>query len=135
MTMKNKVLVYAVLAISLGFLLISEVPNQLAPPMFGEPAGDSEMVRVPGQENAEAPADSITAPATELDETFSGESAADAKADVFATEDAALAAAEAQEALAAEGGSSNLVISVFGTWSVNLIVALGVYFIARRRFS
>ena len=97
MTMENKVLLYAVLAISLGYLLVSTVPSQLAPQMFSESVGDSEMVRAPGQENAEAPADSITAPATELDETFSGESAADAKGDVFATEDAVLAAAEAQE--------------------------------------
>ncbi len=129
--MKNKVLVYAVLAISLGFLLISEVPNQLAPPMFGEPVGDSEMVRAPGQENAEAPADSITAPATELDETFSGD-AAEVQGD---TSDASAARSTSDEALAAGGGSGNLVISVFGKWSVNLIVALGVYFIARRRFS
>ncbi len=129
--MENKALIYAVLAISLGFLLISEVPNQLAPPMFGEPAGNSEMVRAPGQENAEAPADSITAPATELDETFSGD-AAEVQGD---TSDASAARSTSDEALAAGGGSGNLVISVFGTWSVNLIVALGVYFIARRRFS
>jgi hypothetical protein len=103
--------------------------------MFSESVGDSEMVRAPGTEHAETPDEGASAPAGEPDEMFSGESAADAKGDVFATEDAALAAAEAQEALAAEGGSSNLVISVFGTWSVNLIVALGVYFIARRRFT
>ena len=129
--MKNKALVYAVLAISLGFLLISEVPNQLAPPMFGEPAGDSEMVRAPGQENAEAPADSIVAPAGEPDRTFSGDTA-ELQED---TSDASAAQSTSDEALAAGGGSGNLVISVFGTWSVNLIVALGVYFIARRRFS
>ncbi len=126
--MKNKAIVYAVLAISLGFLLISEVPNQLAPPMFGEPAGDSEMLKAPGQELREAPADSIATPAGELDKTFSADEATaqgDASADRSASEDA----------LAAGGGSGNLVISVFGTWSVNLIVALGVYFIARRRFS
>jgi hypothetical protein len=131
MTMKNKVLVYAVLAISLGFLLVSEVPNQLAPPMFGEPAGDSEMVRAPGQENAEAPAEGESAPVTELDETFSSD-AATAQGDAS---DASAARSTSDEALAAGGGSGNLVISVFGTWSVNLIVALGVYFIARRRFS
>ncbi len=126
--MKNKVLVYAVLAISLGFLLISEVPNQLAPPMFGEPAGDSEMVRAPGQEQPKAPAEGESAPAGEPDETFS--------ADVAELQgDASAARSSSSEALAAGGGSGNLVISVFGTWSVNLIVALGVYFIARRRFS
>ena len=39
------------------------------------------------------------------------------------------------DASAAEGSSSNLVISAFGKWSVNLVIALGVYFIARRRLS
>jgi len=122
MTMENKVLVYAVLAISLGFLLVSEVPNQLAPPMFGEPAGDSEILRAPGQEIAEVPADSIATPAGEPNEKFSADSAA-AQGDA------------SEEALAAGGGSGNLMISVFGTWGFNLIVALGVYFIARRRFT
>ena len=126
--MENKVLVYAVLAISLGFLLVSEVPNQLAPPMFSEPADDSEMLRAPGQEQPKAPAEGESAPATELDETFSADAAE-------LQGDASDARSASEEALAAEGGSGNLVISVFGTWSINLIVALGVYFIARRRFS
>jgi hypothetical protein len=128
MTMENKVLVYAVLAISLGFLLVSEVPNQLAPPMFGEPAGDSEILRAPGQEIAEAPADSIAAPAGEPNEKFSADAAT-------AQGDASTARGASEEALAAGGGSGNLMISVFGTWGFNLIVALGVYFIARRRFT
>ncbi len=144
--MENKVLVYAVLAISLGFLLVSEVPNQLAPPMFGEPAGESEILRAPGQEIAEAPADSIAAPATEPDGTLSGD-AAESQGDVIASDDSALGAtgpdgmfsrdaASAQSAAsAAESGSGNLAISVFGTWGFNLVIALGVYFIARRRFS
>lgn len=118
MTMENKVLVYAVLAISLGYLLVAAVPSQLAPPMFSESAGDSELVKAPGPEHAETPTEGASAPATESDRTFSGD-AAEAQGDV----------------LAAGGGSGNLVISIFGTWSVNLLFALGVYFIARRRFS
>ena len=118
MTMQNRALVYAVLAISLGYLLVSAVPSQLAPPMLSESAGDRELVKAPGQENAEAPTDDAFASGTEPDGTFSGD------------------AAEAQgDALVAGGGSGNLVISIFGTWSVNLLFALGVYFIARRRFS
>ena len=116
--MENKVLIYAVFAISLGYLLVSAVPSQLVPQMFTKSAGDSEMVRAPGPEHAEAPAESTSAPASELDETFSG--------------DAAVAQGEA---LADGDGSGNLVISVFGTWSANLIIAIGVYFIAKRRFS
>ena len=118
MTMENRALVYAVLAISLGYLLVSAVPSQLAPPMFSESMEDRELLKASGPENAEAPTDDASAPASELDETFSRD------------------AAEAQgDALVAGGGSGNLVISVFGTWSVNLFIALGVYFIARRRFS
>ena len=135
MTMQNKVLVYAVLAISLGYFLVAAVPSQLAPPMFSESAEDPELLKVPGPERGEAPVEGAAAPATEPDGTFSGD-APEAQGDVFSTEDAAAAtAAEAQEGLAAGGGSGNLVISVFGTWSVNLVIALGVYFIARRRFS
>ena len=126
--MENKVLVYAVLAISLGYLLVSTVPSQLAPPMFGESTGDPELLKAPGPERGEAPADSAAAPATELDETFSGDAAE-------VQGDASAAQSSSDEALAAGGGSGNLVISVFGTWSINLVIALGVYFIARRRFS
>ncbi len=116
--MENKALLYAVLAISLGYLLVSSVPSQLAPPLSEEPLGDPKLLRAPESEQAEAPADSATAPAIELDEKFSGDSA------------------EAQrDTVVAGGGSGNLVVSVFGTWSINLIVALGVYFIARRRFT
>jgi len=116
--MENRALVYAVLAISLGYLLVSAVPSQLAPPLFSESAKDSEIVMAPGSENAEDPIDDASAPVTESDRTFSGD-AAEAQGDV----------------LVAGGGSGNLVISVFGTWSVNLFIALGVYYIARRRFS
>lgn len=126
--MENKALIYAVLAISLGYLLVSAVPGQLAPPMFSESAGDSEMLRAPGTEQPEAPAEGESAPAAEPDETFSAD-AAELQGDASAAKSAS------EEALAAGSGSGNLVISVFGTWSVNLIVALGVYFIARRRFS
>ena len=128
MTMENKVLVYAVLAISLGYLLVSAVPSQLAPPMFGEPTGDSELLKAPRPERGEAPADSVAAPATDPDGTFSGDAAE-------VQGDASAAQSSSDKALAAGGGSGNLVISVFGTWSVNLAIALGVYFIARRRFS
>jgi hypothetical protein len=86
------------------------------------------MLRAPGQEQPKAPAEDESAPAGEPDETFS--------ADVAELQgDASAARSTSDEVLAAGGGSGNLVISVFGTWSVNLIVALGVYFIARRRFT
>jgi hypothetical protein len=115
--MENKALVYAVLAISLGYLLVSAVPSQLAPPMFSA-TEDSELLKEPAPGRAESPAEDASAPLIEQDDTFSGD-AAEAQGEVFA----------------AEGGSSNLVISVFGTMSVNLLLALGVYMVARRRYS
>ena len=143
--MENKVLVYAVLAISLGYLLVSAVPSQLAPQMFSE-SEDSKRLKAPWQERGEAPAEGTIPPAPEPDETFSDD-VAEAQGDIITSEDSALAAAEPggtfsgdatsaqSDASAAEAGSGSLVISVFGTWSVNLVIALGVYFIARRRFS
>ena len=144
--MENKVLVYAVLAISLGYLLVSAVPSQLAPPMFGESAEDPQLLKAPWQESGEAPTEGATAPAAEPDGTFSGD-AAESQGDVIASEDSALtaagpdgtssrdAASAQSDASAAEAGSGNLAISIFGTWGFNLVIALGVYFIARRRFS
>ncbi len=126
--MESKAIVYAVLAISLGYLLVSTVPSQLAPTMFGEPASDSEMLTAPGPKAAEAPNEDAAAPAAESDKTFSRDAET-------SQEDAIAAGGSSDEALASGEGSGGLVISVFGTWSVNLIVALGVYFLARRRFS
>ena len=146
MTMENKILVYTVLAISLGYLLVSAVPSQIAPPMFGESVEDSELLKAPRPEQAEAPAEGASAPVTEQDETLSGD-AKEAQGGISASEDSASTAtgpdetfarkaASAQgDASAAEGSSGNMVISVFGTWSINLVIALGVYFIARRRLS
>ena len=144
--MENKILVYTVLAISLGYLLVSAVPSQIAPTMFGESVEDSELLKAPGLEQSEASAEGTSAPVTELDETLSGEAKED-QGSISASEDSASTAtgpdgtfardtASAQsDASAAEGSSSNLVISAFGKWSVNLVIALGVYFIARRRLS
>ena len=126
--MESKTLVYAVLAISLGYLLVSVVPSQLTPPMYGESAGDPEMLQAPRPKPEDDSSEIVTAPSTEGDGTFSKDAAE-------TQEDSSAARASSDEALAAGGSSGNLVVSVFGTWSFNLIIALGVYFIARRRFS
>jgi hypothetical protein len=145
MTMENKALVYAVLAISLGYLLVSAVPGQLAPPMFGS-ADDPELLKAPGPDRDGAPTEDAISPVTELDETLSGD-AAESQGDIIASEDSAMtatgpdgtfsrdAATAQSDASAAEGNSGTLMKSVFGTWGFNLVIALGVYFIARRRFS
>ena len=126
--MENKILVYAVLAISLGYLLVSTVPGQLAPPMFGDSVGDPEMLEAPRPGRGEDFTDSAAAPKSEDDNTFPGD-VAEAQGDTSPPR------SSPEESFVAGGGSGNLVISVIGTWSVNLIVALGVYFIARRRLS
>lgn len=117
MTMENKALVYAVLAISLGYLLVSAVPSRLASPMLLESGDNSEVIRGPTPESPDAPVEGVP----EMD-TSQGD---------------ILSAGEAvqEESLVAGRGSGNLIVSVVGTWSVNLLVALGVYFIARRRFT
>jgi hypothetical protein len=118
MTMENKALIYTVLAISLGYLLVSAVPSRLAPPMYAGSGDDSELIRGPVPESAVPPE----------------EGAATAAAD--STQGDTLSSESAQgERLSAGSGSRNMIVSVFGTWSVNLLIALGVYFFARRRFA
>jgi hypothetical protein len=117
MTMENKALLYTVLAISLGYLLVSAVPSRLAPPMYAESVDDSDLIRSPPPGDVESTTDSAVAAAdSALGDTLSSESVQ-------------------EERLDAGGGSGNIIVSVFGTWSVNLLVALGVYFFARRRFT
>ena len=117
MTMENKALVYAVLAISLGYLLVSAVPSKLAPPMYAGSGDDSDLFRSPVQESAEPPEESAAAAAdSSQGDMLSSESVQGKRLD-------------------AGSGSGNLIVSVFGTWSVNLLVALSVYFFAKRRFA
>jgi len=114
--MENKALVYAVLAISLGYLLASAVPSRLASPILFESGDDSEIIRGPAPESPGAPVEGTAEADT-------------SRGDILASEN------PQEESLAAGRSSGNLIVSVFGTWSVNLMVALGVYFIARRRFT
>lgn len=114
--MENKALIYTVLAISLGYLLVSAVPSRLAPPMYAGSGDDSELMWSPGPEGAVTPEE--------------GSAAADStRGDILSSE------IDQEESLTAGSGSGNIIVSVFGTWSVNLLVALGVYFFARRRFT
>jgi hypothetical protein len=115
MTMENKTLVYTVLAISLGYLLVSAVPSRLAPPMYAESGDESELMRSPVPEGTEPPTEGTATADSSKEDTLSSESAQ-------------------EERLATGSGSGNLIVSVFGTWSINLLVAISVYFFARRRF-
>jgi hypothetical protein len=117
MTMENKALLYTMLAISLGYLLVSAVPSRLAPQMYSEIGDDSDLMKSPAPGSVESTAESAAATADS------------AQGDMLSSESVP------EERLAAGSGSGNIIVSVFGTWSVNLLVALGVYFFARRRFT
>lgn len=123
MTMESRALVYAVLAIAMGYFLVSAVPQRLASPMYAA-TGEFELVRPGGEEMLGSPEETVVE-GTEPDER--GDAAKTAS-------DAATAAAE--EASAASSALSGFAyVGVFGTWILNLFIALGVYFIARRRLA
>ncbi|MFB0557880.1 MAG: hypothetical protein ACETVY_02070 [Candidatus Bathyarchaeia archaeon] len=113
--------VYAVLAIALGYLLISVVPNQLIPQRYD--AFQAEHVKEPGVEEETQPEE----PSVTTEPEVLGEAAS-------AAPDEAKAAAE--EARAATSGLTIVseVFTGFGSLLISLFVALGVYWIARRRF-
>jgi len=123
MTMESRALVYAVLAIAMGYFLVSAVPQRLASPMYAERV-EFQPARPGGEEMLGSP----EAPAVEGAEPDErGDSAKTAS-------DAASAAAE--EASAASSGLTSFpFVNVFGTWILNLFIALGVYFVARRRLA
>ncbi len=112
---------YAVLAIALGYLLISVVPNQLVPQRYD--AFQAEHVKEPGVEEETQPEE----PSVTTEPEVLGEAAS-------AAADEAKAAAE--EARAATSGLTIVseVFTGFGSLLISLFVALGVYWIARRRF-
>jgi len=116
MTMESRALVYAVLAIAMGYFLVSAVPQRLASPMYAEPV-ESGPIRSGGEEmlgSVEPPSAEGTEPPERAD------TASEAA-------DAATAVSSAR--------AGGVYVTVFGTWVVNLFVALGIYFIARRRLA
>lgn len=97
MTMHTKITVYAVLAIALGYLLVSIVPGGLIP-KGEEVLYADEGARLPQKDKQAAGIEDFEAPKT----TKRG----------FWYE-----------------------ASQFSVWIINLMIALGVYFVARRRFT
>jgi hypothetical protein len=120
----HKPYTYAVLAIALGYLLISVVPSQLTPirretfeaPRPGEPAVEEETLQ-------EEPL--ITTEEEEIGEELSA---------AKTSADAARAAADEAKTAASGLTSASGVFGVFGNLLISLAVAFGVYWIARRRF-
>lgn len=114
MTMKTKAATYVVLAMALGYLLTSTLPSTLVPeepPLFA--AGEEVIL-----DAAKEPAAS--------------ESAAEA-----AEESLSIEAPRGQGFTVPEEAATSqetLDISQYGIWAIDVIVALGVYYLAKRRF-
>ena len=129
--MESKMFVYAVIAVALGYLLVSTVPEQLA-------ALQGETLRGEGFkaiESLEVEEPKVTG---EEPETPTGEEASEDLAatveEAKSAADAAKAAAEEAEAAAGLGPGGDIAATI-SMWIVNLLIALGVYFIAKRRLS
>ena len=115
--MKSKAVVYTVLAVALGYFLISAVPNQMETFQGVRQRGgsvESESLSVEAPESAEKSE-------SEPDELASGLS------------DAVIAEIEEPEEVARGGVRDGAV--ALGVWVINLMIALGVYFIVKRRLS
>jgi hypothetical protein len=125
--MDSKLIVYTVLAITLGYLFMSAIPAQLTSSSFLRVQPESDDVRSPGTEEPPTGEEGTLGQIEEDVEglTESESSAAEAS-------DAAKAAAE--DASTAASGLTNTYFTVFGTLIVNLTIALAVYLVARRRF-
>ena len=122
--MESKLIVYTVLAITLGYVFVSTIPAQLAPPLFEAVQPEGESIRGPSpDEQPSVPDETLGQPGEEVAEDVS-ELSSSAKA-------AADAAEEARMAASGLAGFS----TVFGTLIVNLSIAFAVYWLAKRRFA
>jgi Pyruvate/2-oxoacid:ferredoxin oxidoreductase gamma subunit len=132
--MGHKPYTYAVLAIALGYLLISVVPSRLTPMHYQtlETERPGETVTAEGGTLQEDEA-SITTEEEELGEEVSATatSADAAKAAADAAKAAADEARTAASGLTTVGGF----FGVFGNLLISLAVAFGVYWIAKQRFT
>ena len=116
--MESKAVIYAVIAVALGYILISAVPDRLASlQRVTQPRGAEEMESLVLEEPESTESESRDA----LDESISALSE-DLTADVAELEKAA------------PRGVWDGAIAL-GVWMINLMIALGVYFIVKRRLS
>ena len=120
--MESKLIVYTVLAITLGYVFVSTIPAQLTPPLFSTVQPEGESIRGPiPDEQPSVPDETLGQPSEEVAEDVSSLASSTAAAD----------AAEAK--MAASGLTSYS--TVFGTLIVNLSIAFAVYWLAKRRFA
>lgn len=115
MTMKTKAATYVVLAVALGYLLTSTLPSTLVPeegPLFL--AGEEAILDAAKEPSA---SESATAAAEEsvADEAPRGQA--------FSVPDETTTSQE------------TLDFSQYSMWAIDVIVALGVYFLAKRKFA
>ena len=121
--MESKAVIYTVIAVALGYLLISAVPDRLASlQRVTRPRGAEEMESVVVEEKESTESESRVAP----DESIS------TLGDELTAEVSELEVSELE--IAAPRGVWDGAIAL-GVWMINLIVALGVYFIVKRRLS
>ena len=116
--MKSKAVVYTVLAVALGYFLISAVPDQMETlqgvrQRGGSVESESLSVEVPESTDSKSP--------SALDESVS------------ILEDS-VTVEEIETEKVALGGVRDGAITV-GLWMTNLMIALAVYFIVKRRLS
>lgn len=115
--MESKVVVYAVLAVALGYLLVSAVPDRLAALRGVTQRGGAEEMESLGAEEAAPGEESLGVP------------------DEVKGEISELETAEGVEPeLATPRGGWDTAVSL-GVWVINLMLALGVYFVVKRRLS
>ena len=126
--MDSKLIVYTVLAITLGYLFVSAIPAQLAPSPFLASQPESDDVRSPGTEEPPT-GDEGTLGQIEDDVGAITDSASSATEASDAAKDAA------EDANMAASGLTNTYFTVFGTLIVNLTIAFAVYLVAKRRIS
>lgn len=121
--MESKLIVYTVLAITLGYVFVSTIPSQLALPLFEAMQLEGESIRGPSPEE--------TPPSTE----DTGETLTDDIAGATSSAKAAADAAKAAEEAKTVASGLTSYFPVFGTLIVNLTIAFTVYWLAKRRFA
>ncbi len=124
MMMGNKPYTYMVLAIALGYILISVVPSQLTPMHY-----QTLETEQPGETILEEPKEEE--PLITTDQETLGEAASAAKSAADAAKTAADEARAAASGLTTVGGF----FGVFGNLLISLAVAFGVYWIAKQRLA
>jgi len=132
-----KMYTYTIVAIALGYMLISVVPAQVALLPGGEGGKPEFLTRTPGAESDELMGGEIASAPEGATDSMKAEASGDMLGATEAAKAAADAASEAANAASSVEDLSRSLdyVNLMGTWAFNLILALGVYYVARRRFT